>query len=265
MKKTIFYIFSSLFFLLPALMLAVKSFTPVWKWGEPLSFEWTLRGWEVFLMDPRIYEALFVSTLIALAVTFLNLLVGFLAGKALSHSVFKGKGLLETLLLLPLFIPTMAAALGLHITMIRLGLANQWLGVVIVHLVPTIPYTIKVMKAGYDRIGSGMIQQAKVLGGSPFHVFRSVELPLLMPSVRSAVFLTVTISMSQYVLTAVIGGGNVITLPIIYYPFLQSVNDTVMAAFSIAFAMLPVIAVAAVELLSKILTYKGTFVNRGVT
>lgn len=263
MKKSLFYSLSAIFFLLPGLLLLLKSITPVWKWGEAFSFNFTLRGWKTFLMDDRIFHALFLSVLIALSVTFINLAVGMISGKALSHQDFKGKSLIETLLLLPLFLPVMAAALGLHITMIRLGLANTWFGVVIVHLVPTIPYTIKVMKAGYDRLGSGIIDQAKMLGAKPLYVFRTVELPLLMPSIRSAVFLTVTISMSQYVLTAIIGGGSVITLPIIYYPFLQSVDDTVMAAFSTAFALLPIVAVGAVEIASKVIRTNG-LVLRGV-
>lgn len=265
MRKSIFYTLSCLLFLLPALLLILKSVTPVWRWGEPLSFDWTFRGWETFFMDDRIFKAMLVSIFIALAVTLVNLWVGMLAGKVLSFGVFKGKSFIETFLILPLFVPVMVAALGLHITMIRLGLANHWVGVVIVHLVPTVPYTIKVMKAGYDRLGTGVLDQAKMLGARPFHVFRTVELPLLMPSVRSAVFLVVTISLSQYVLTAVIGGGNVITLPIIYYPFLQSVDDTVMAAFSIAFALLPIASVIAVELAARMLITKASFLKRGVT
>ncbi|PPA70568.1 ABC transporter permease [Jeotgalibacillus proteolyticus] len=263
MKRSLFYSLAILFFLFPAILLGLKSVTPIWRWGEPLSFNWTLRGWTSFWMDDRILHALWLSLLIALTVTLINLAVGMMAGKALSHSSFKGKSMLETLLLLPLFVPAMAAAIGLHITMIRLGLANHWTGVVIVHLVPTIPYTIKIMKAGYDRLGSDLIDQSRMLKAGPFRTFREIELPLLLPSVRSAVFLVVTISMSQYVLTAIIGGGSVITLPIIYYPFLQSVDDTVMAAFSIVFAILPVFAVLIIELISRFFITKNSFFNRG--
>ncbi|WP_227396493.1 ABC transporter permease [Jeotgalibacillus aurantiacus] len=263
MKKWIFYVSAFLLFFIPAVLLIVKSFTPVWRWGEPFTFDWTLRGWETFLLDSRIFEAMMISLFIALVVTFMNLFAGIPAGKALSHSEFKGKSALEVLVVLPLFLPAMAAAVGLHITMIRLGLANSWLGVAIVHLVPTIPYTIKVMKSGYDRLNPDMLQQGKMLGAGSWHVFRTIELPMLMPSIRSAVFLTVTISMSQYVLTAIIGGGNVITLPIIYYPFLQSVDDTVMAAFSVAFAILPVLAVLFVELAATILAGRFSMSKRG--
>ena len=262
MKKLLFYSLTILFFLGPAVLLLFKSVTPVWKWGEPFHFNWTSRGWESFFMDPRIVQALSLSLMIALVVTFINLWIAIPAGKALSHTNFKGKSMIETFLVLPLFIPVLAAALGLHVMMIRLGIANHWFGVMIVHLVPTVPYFIKVMKAGYDRLGAGMLEQAKMLGARPFHVFRTIELPMLMPSVRSVVFLIVTISMSQYVLTAVIGGGNVITLPIIYYPFLQSVDDTVMAAFSIAFAVLPIVAVLIVELVSKGLQANISFRSR---
>ncbi len=73
---------------------------------------------------------------------------------------------------------------------------------------------------------------------------------MLIPSIRSSIFLAVTISAGQYVLTAIIGGGTVLTMPIIYYPFLQSADDTVMAAFSIAFVLIPAAAFIIAEVIA---------------
>ncbi|MBM7579477.1 ABC transporter permease [Jeotgalibacillus terrae] len=245
MKKNIFYMSSVIFFLIPVLLLILKSITAPWRSGNLP--DWTLRGWETVFQDSRVIESMAITLGIALAVALINLIVGIPVAKALSHRSFKLKNTLEVLLLLPLFLPVIAAAMGLHITMIRLGLANTWIGVTIVHLVPTIPYTIKVLKAGYDRIPQDMLNQGRMLKAGVWHAFRTIELPLLIPSIRSAIFLAVTISAGQYVLTAIIGGGSVITMPIIYYPFLQSADDTVMSAFSVAFVLIPAAAVLIAE------------------
>ncbi|MCR8850716.1 ABC transporter permease subunit [Rossellomorea sp. SC111] len=182
-----------------------------------------------------------VSVWIAVVVLSLNLLIGITGGKVLSFSSFRGKSVIEALMMLPLFIPVLVVAIGLHITFIRYGLSDHWIGVALVHLVPTIPYSIKMFKTGYERIGSKLLEQSIILGGSAINRVYHIELPLLLPSIRSVLFLTIVISLSQYVLTAIIGGGNVVTLAMVYYPFTDTADEAVMAAFSIVFALIPII------------------------
>ena len=181
-----------------------------------------------------------VSVGIGIIVLALNFLIGISAGKVFSFSSFRGKSMVEALMMLPLFIPVLVVAIGLHITFIRYGLSDHWVGVALVHLVPTIPYSIKMFKTGYERIGSKLIEQSTMLGGSAIQRLYHIELPLLLPSIRSVLFLTIVISLSQYVLTAIIGGGNVVTLAMVYYPFTDTADEAVMAAFSIVFALIPI-------------------------
>ncbi|MEI5909396.1 ABC transporter permease subunit [Bacillus spongiae] len=252
MRKILFVSIVSFFCLIPLVALVLKSVTSAFKWGNssPLSFH--LSGWKVLINDSTILHAMLISLCIASLVTTLNLVIGISAGRALAFYSFKGKSVIETFLLLPLFLPTLAAAMGLHISMIRLGLADNWVGVSLVHLIPTVPYAIKIFTSAYERLGQRMIDEAYLLGGNALHVFKSVEIPSMIQSIRSAVFLTFVISLSQYVLTAIIGGGNVITLSIIFYPFTQSANDTLMAAFSLVFAILPLIGIVVFEILIRL-------------
>ena len=119
-----------------------------------------------------------VSVWIAIVVLGLNLLIGITAGKVFSFSSFRGKSLIEALMMLPLFIPVLVVAIGLHITFIRYGLSDHWLGVALVHLVPTIPYSIKMFKTGYERIGSKLLEQSTILGGNAIKRLYHIELPL---------------------------------------------------------------------------------------
>ncbi|WP_335872350.1 ABC transporter permease [Bacillus sp. 2205SS5-2] len=249
MRKTLFISLIILFFLTPIFFLILKSVTTVFKWGRGIPLDLSIRGWNVLIKDESIFSAMIISLSIAILVAILNLVIGISAGKALAFTSFRGKNIVETLLLMPLFLPTLAAAIGLHISIIRLGLADSWVGVSLVHLIPTVPYSIKIFTSAYERLEEKMLDEAYLLGGNIWHLFRTIELPNLMPSVRSAVFLTFVISLSQYVLTAIIGGGNVITLAMIYYPYTQSANDTLMAAFSLLFAVLPLVGIFLFEVL----------------
>ncbi len=51
----------------------------------------------------------------------------------------------------------------------------------------------------------------------------------------STVFMTFVISFSQYFLTFLIGGGHVITYPIVMFPFIQSGDRTIASSFSLIF------------------------------
>lgn len=240
MKKSLFYSISFIFFVFPLLFLLYKSFFGRWVWGEPIQRKPSIRAWELLMNEGEFLNSVGVSVGIGIIVLALNFLIGISAGKVFSFSSFRGKSMVEALMMLPLFIPVLVVAIGLHITFIRYGLSDHWVGVALVHLVPTIPYSIKMFKTGYERIGSKLIEQSTMLGGSAIQRLYHIELPLLLPSIRSVLFLTIVISLSQYVLTAIIGGGNVVTLAMVYYPFTDTADEAVMAAFSIVFALIPI-------------------------
>ncbi|HEX6923081.1 MAG TPA: ABC transporter permease subunit [Bacillales bacterium] len=244
----------------PIALLVAESVAYGWRWPEVIPHQFSLRGWRVVFGDPKIVTALQTTVIIGACVVVLNLAIAFPAGKALAWFSFKGKSVIESFLLLPILVPALAVAMGLQITMIRFGLADHITGVILVHLLPTLPYSLRIMRAGYERLGMKWIEQARTLGAQPWTIFSTVSLPLLLPSLRSLVLLTFVISLSQYVLTAVIGGGLVTTLPIIYYPFLSSSDPAVIATFSLVFVLMPIAFMAAVEGMTRVIIwYKKMF------
>lgn len=251
MAKTLLKVFIIilfvLMFVLPVLFLFVRSITFGWTWPQLLPDTFNLRAWNVIWSDPQIYQALFTTVFVGLIVTVLNFLLAVPAAYALSHKEIKGKTAIETILFLPILVPVLAIAMGLHLVMIRLGLADNMAGVIFIHLLPTLPYAVRVLKAGFDRISPQWMHQGKTLGTSSVRTFFFVLLPMMLPSIRSAGVLVFVISLSQYVLTAIIGGGQVTTLPLLYYPFFNSANEAVVAGFSVLFAVLPVLFLLCME------------------
>lgn len=153
MRKTLFYSISLILFVFPIFFLVYKSFYGVTVWGSSTRGEPSVRAWELLMNEGEFLNSAGVSVWIAVVVLSLNLLVGITGGKVLSFSSFRGRSVIEALMMLPLFIPVLVVAIGLHITFIRYGLSDHWIGVALVHLVPTIPYSIKMFKTGYERIG----------------------------------------------------------------------------------------------------------------
>jgi putative spermidine/putrescine transport system permease protein len=239
-------------FILPFVTIGLKSVSVGWRWPALLPNEVSLDAWRSIMKDPKLIESLVTTFKVAILVVLLNILLAIPAARALSHYTFKGKSFIEGLLLSPILIPGILLAMGLQLTMIQFGIADKTIGVVIVHLIPTLPYAIRVMRAGYERMGSSLNEQASVLGAGPLTRFFTIALPLLLPSIRSLMLLTFVISLGQYALTAIIGGGTVITLPLLYYPYFSSSNEAVIAGFSILFALLPLLFIGLVEVMMRL-------------
>lgn len=205
-----------LIFTFPIILLTVKSVSTGWVFPHLLPEHFTLRGWEFIRKDLKLLEAINTTIIIAVSVVLLNIVLALPVAKGISHYQFRGKTVVEMIFLLPILVPSLAIAMGLHLTMIRLGLSDRIIGVILIHMLPTLPYSVRMFKAGFDQLGVKWEEQARSIGINRFRVFWTVTFPMLAPNIRSVALLAFVISLSQYALTAIIGGGVVTTLPMIY-------------------------------------------------
>lgn len=250
------WFFAVLGSIFPLLLLVWKSFTGFLTFGALDVTEWTIRGYQSIFQDVLLIEALWTTMYITFLVIWITLVCAFLAGRVLALKEWKGKSVIELLLFSPLLLPVIAIAIGLQIILIRMGIADTVLGVVMIHLLPTLPYATTMMRSGMERMGQKWREQGMLLHPSNARTLFLIELPLLLPTIRSIVFLTTVISLSQYALTAIIGGGNVITLALIFFPYANSIDDTMVTAFALLFALLPIFFFLLHELLFQILFSK---------
>lgn len=229
--------------LLPLLPLTIWAFSRRWLFPAVLPTEWGLRAWR-YLLDPntRVLAAFANSLTVALAVTVLSIIIAIPAARVLGLKRFRGKTLVEFLILAPTVVPAFAAAMGIQVLFIRYGLADTLLGVILAHLIPTLPYAVLILAgifANYDVDYEG---QARVLGAGAWAIFWRVTLPAIWPGVVVAALFAFLISWSQYLLTLLIGGGQVITLPVLLLAFANSGDYAVTAALSLVFMAPAVLA-----------------------
>ena len=220
--------------LMPLLPLLLWAFGSAWFFPDLLPPEWSLRAWRYVLTpQARVGQALINSILIGLLTTIFSLLVGLPAGRALALYDFRGKRLIELLLLAPTIVPLLAVAMGIHIAFLRYGLADTLRGVVFVHLVPTAPYTVLILAATFARYNVDFEAQARTLGASAWQSLRFVMWPLVRGGVAVAALFAFLISWSQYLLTLLIGGGRVMTLPVQLFAFATAGDHALTAALAL--------------------------------
>lgn len=247
--------------LFPFIPLVLWSFAASWRWPRFLP-EWGVRAWGIiFSAQSGTWAAVTVSMQIAVTVTLLNLLLALPAANALARYSFRGKGLVEGLLLLPLLVPPFVSTMGIYTTFIRWDLTDTIVGVMLVHLVPTFPYLIRPLILSFRTLGFAWEEQARMLGANGVQRFRHVVFPHLLPAIIAGASLSILVSLSQYLLTLLIGGAVVQTLPLLMFPFISGGDTAVGAGYAFLFLLVSLVTLWSVERLLKSYYVKQTWTD----
>jgi len=231
--------------LIPIGTVLLNSVASRWFWPSLLPAEWTLRAWSYVVSgNGGIGSALVTSTALALAVTGSAVALALPAARALALHTFRGKRVVLFALLLPMLAPPLAAAMGLHAVFLQLGLADSFMGVVLVHLIAAVPYATFVLAGTFSGFDPEWEAQARTLGANSWSVWTRITLPAIAPGLALAAILAFVVSWSQYVLTLLVGGGRVLTVPLVLVAFQRGGDEAVAAALSIVFVTPPLLLFA---------------------
>ncbi len=161
----------------------------------------------------------------------------------LSRTKSKLGKVLEILVFLPIIFPATVSVLGVQYRFIQLGLIETTLGVAIVHTVMTLPYYILSMKSGYTTISDNCFKLGKVMGANEKQIFFKITLPMLKKSFIVGVAMIIMVSLVQYLTTFIIGGSEVMTLPIMLMPYMVDGGSKMGAVYSIIYILVTFISV----------------------
>ncbi len=238
----IFLVLAGLLLFAPVVIFGLYGFSTRYFYPQLIPSYWSATTFLRQLTDARTRQALILSLEIGTVVSCLSLLVGYPAARTLGMRPFRGKSVVYMLLFVPTVVPPVATGIGLNILFLRTGLAGTVLGVALVHLVPVLPYVVFTLSSVFARYDPHYEYQALVLGASRVQVFWTVTLPLIFPGIVVATLFAFLISWSQYLLTFLIGGGQVITLPILLFSTVSGGNPQATAVLSLIFVA-PVVVI----------------------
>ncbi|NLK42802.1 MAG: ABC transporter permease subunit [Tissierellia bacterium] len=247
------FIYISLFVILaPMVIITLWAFTNQWPWPNLLPTNYSLRGIkEIFAPYGKVFPILISSITLSLTVALLSAIIAIMTARAIVFYDFSGKELLDFISMAPNLVPSTVFAMGIHVVLIRMSLANTPLGVIIVHLIYTLPYTINIMRNLTESIGVDMEHQAYVLGASPWKSFLYVSFPLLLPGIIASITMAYILSFSQYFVTLLIGGGKVMTFSMIMVPFIAKGDRTLGSAYALVFVLSTLLVFAIINTLLK--------------
>lgn len=233
------FLFLSIFFTVsvPFLPLLLWSLADRWFYPAILPEKFDLRAWQYIFSTTgeQITGGLFTSFSVASVTSILSLVLGLPAGRALGLYTFTAKRYIAIILLLPIVVPPLSTSMGIHFWFLQLGLTETFIGVVLVHLTFCLPYTIFVVWGVFTDFNPDFEAQARCLGASRMQTLVRVTLPMILPGVTVAALFSFLLSWSQYLCTLIIGGGKILTLPILLFALMDGGDRPVTAAVSLVF------------------------------
>lgn len=165
----------------------------------------------------------------------LTLALGLPAAFVFARYNFAGKGALRLLTTLPFILPTVVVAAGFTALLGPRGLVNGWLmqafnlqnppiafmntlgAILIAHVFYNTSVVIRVVGSALVQFDPRIEEAGRVLGGSPWRVFREVTLPLLRPSILVAALMVFLFDFTSFGVILLLGGPRFATLEVSIY------------------------------------------------
>ena len=142
------------------------------------------------LLDPEVLRSVWLTFAAAAVATGLALVTGVPLAYLLARRSFRGKGLIEALVNLPIVIPHTAAGVALLLVFGRYGLLGQWLkplgitftdnfgGIVVGMLFVSLPFLVNMSRESFALVDEELERVAMIDGASSWGAFWYVTLPL---------------------------------------------------------------------------------------
>jgi putative spermidine/putrescine transport system permease protein len=202
-----------LFLLAPLVVIAVGSVNPdryLTFPPEGFSLSWYGNLFTDSAWRSSIYASLTIATLSA----GLAVLVATPLAYVLRFYRIRLSGLLYTLGILPFMLPPIISALGMQIFWLSTGHVGRIENVIVAHGIffSTLPLvTISLAMETMDR---SLPEAAYTMGADRRTTFRTVILPLLVPSMITGYAAAFVLSLNEYIISFLVAGFTVETLPV---------------------------------------------------
>jgi len=197
MRRTLFEVLPLL--LVGVFLLLFFVYPLFWVFRGSLFYNGRLSGQLFYLIfkNPALREGLLNSLKIAISVTAFTFLISFPLAWFVGRYKFAGKGLLSSVLLLPMIMPPFVGAVGMRRILARFGALNlllikagiikegiDWLaggfgGVVIMETLHLYPLMFLTILSSVSLIDASCEEAARVCGATPLRCLLTVSLPAL--------------------------------------------------------------------------------------
>lgn len=192
--------------------------------------------------------------------------IAIIVARSLAWRRFRGKGLAEALITLPLVLPP--TVLGFYLLVAFGGgsplgqafeavfgqsLVFSFSGLLVASVIVNLPFAIQPMQRAFETIPADVREAAACSGMSPLQVLARIELPLAWPGIVTGMALTFAHTLGEFGVVLMVGGsipGETKTMAIAIYDRVQDFDNVAAATMSALLLAISLFALAVTYALS---------------
>ncbi len=201
------------------------------------TFKWYI---ELF-QDKQILEATMYTLVIALVSSVLATIIGIVTVIGLGSAKVKTRKRILTLNNIPILNPDIVTGISLMILFITvMNILNfgelGFFTILLAHIIFNIPYAILTILPKYQSLDKNLLEAALDLGATPKQAIMKVIVPELHTSIVSALVLTVTLSLDDFIISFFTTGNGVSNISILVYSMARrGINPKINALSTLLF------------------------------
>jgi putative spermidine/putrescine transport system permease protein len=222
---------------------------------QGLSLRWVI----AFLGSQSLRTSYLLSLAIAFLVMLISTTLGTMAALFLTRVKFPGRSLMRAYFLAPLMLPGLVLGLALYVFYVvtNVGLARTLPGMVIGHVLVTVPYVIGTVSAALYNFDLSLEDAARSLGAGPMRAFRAITLPIISPGIMAGSIFAFIVSFGQFDISLFLSTPNITPLPIAIYNSLRYKFEPTAAAAGVFAIALVVLSMLLTNRLTNLAKFAG--------
>ena len=222
-----------LFLIAPILAIMPLSFNSETFFTYPMP-GYSLKWYHEFFTNDRWQSALRLSFVLAFFTTVLATTLGTLAALGLSRGNIPYRGAIMAILISPMIVPVIIAALGMFFFYSKIGLTGTIPGLVLAHTALATPFVVITVTATLSSFDRTLMRAGESLGASPTYTFYKVVMPLILPGMISGALFAFVTSFDEVIAVIFIAGPEQRTLPRQMFSGIRElISPTITAAASV--------------------------------
>jgi len=222
---------------------------------QGLSLRWVIS----FLTSQSLRTSYLLSMAIAFVVMLISTTLGTMAALFLTRVTFPGRSLMRAYFLAPLMLPGVVLGLALYVFYVvtHVGLARTLPGMVIGHVLVTVPYVVGTVSAALYNFDLSLEDAARSLGAGPVRAFRVITFPIISPGIMAGSIFAFIMSFGQFDVSLFLSTPNITPLPIAIYNSLRYKFEPTAAAAGVFAIVLVVLSMLLTNRLTNLSKFAG--------
>jgi len=216
----VYTLLAVIYLLLPIAVIIAFSFNDPAGKSNTVWQGFTIKYWLDPFGPPGLADAVVLSLIIAFLSTAIATGLGTLIALALERYRFKGKGLMNSLIFIPMATPEIIMGASLLTMFVSIGAPPffplNFLTILIAHVMFNISYVVVTVRARLAGFPRQLEEAAGDLYANEWETFWRVTFPLILPGIVAAALLAFSLSIDDFVITN-FTSGNTQTFPMYIY------------------------------------------------